>query len=380
MDRAMEIGLLEELVGLRMAKSLFLDDSVTTSPVQRYTCPDRFTKERTVLFRGLPVIAAHRSELAAPNDFLTREIAGLPVLMTRDAVGDVRAFLNVCRHRGTRLVNDETGCLKRFTCPYHAWTWNNRGDLQGIPHGTQGFPNLEKETLGLKRLGCTEAYGWIWVQADTDQAPDIDVYLGELAADMAWLNAADLKIAHCSEWVRTVNWKILIEGGIEAYHFRIAHRDTIGRFFQDNLSSYQVFGCHLRSILPRMSLDAMMQRPRESWRLRRDANLVYSIFPTSQLLVQEDHIVWVHETPRAADQTRIRLLTLVPVSNRKTADHWSKNHDITVRTLSEDFDIAESIQSGLPSGANDVLRFGRFEGALHQFNGIVERHLDQAQT
>jgi len=382
MDRATEITLLEELAGLRKAKSFYLDDAVTASPVQRYACPENFAKEQQTIFRGVPVIGAHRSELAGPNDFLTRELAGLPVLLTRDSNGEVHAFLNVCRHRGTRLVDDNAGCQKRFTCPYHAWTWDNRGDLKGIPHGAQGFPDLEKETLGLKRLGCTEAYGWIWVQANTDKTPDIDSHLGGLAADMAWLDAAGLKIAHCNEWVRPVNWKILIEGGIEAYHFRIAHRNTIGPFFQDNLSSYQVFGSHLRSVLPRVSLDEMMEKPKEDWSLRRDTNLVYSIFPTSQFLVQEDHIVWIHEMPMAADQTYVRLLTLVPEdfdrSDAEAAEHWWKNHDITVRTLSEDFDIGESIQSGLLSGANDELRFGRFEGALHQFNEIVDRHVATA--
>ena len=261
MDRSTEIELLEELAGLREAGSFHLDDAVATSPVPRYTCPERFSRERRVLFRALPVVAAHRSELAEPDSFLTRDLVGLPLLLTRDGAGAVHAFLNVCRHRGTRLVDAASGCRRRFVCPYHAWTWDNRGTLRGIPHGAAAFPGLDRGTLGLKRLGCAEAYGWIWVVADTGAAPDIDGFLGGLAADFAWLDAGNLKIVHSEAGERAANWKILVEGGLESYHFRIAHKDTIGRYFQDSLSSYRVFGRHIRSILPRARLDAMMAEP-----------------------------------------------------------------------------------------------------------------------
>ena len=386
MDRATEIELLEELAGLRRARSFYLDDEVATSPVSRYTCPDRFAQERQKLFRSMPVIVARSSELAGPDAFLTRDYAGLPLLLTRDGGGAVHAFLNVCRHRGTRLVDDAGGCRRRFTCPYHAWTYDNRGALKGIPHGGAGFPGIDKAGLGLKRLGCAEAHGWIWVAADTDAAPDIDEFLGGLAGDFAWFGAGGLRIVHEDVSERAANWKILFEGGLESYHFRIAHKDTIGPFFQDNLSSYRVFGRHIRSILPRARLEAMAAQPKESWSLRRAANLVYSIFPSAQLLVQEDHIVWIQGLPLAPDRTLVRLATLVPAdfdptdpeADPGTARHWRKNHDITVRTLAEDFAIGESIQSGLASGANTELRFGRFEGALDRFNRIVESELDGA--
>ena len=379
MDRSTEIELLEELAGLREAREFYLDDAVATSPVARYTCPERFARERQKVFRALPAVVAHSSELARPDRFLTRDFAGLPLLLTRDDTGAVHAFLNVCRHRGTRLVDAAGGRRRRFVCPYHAWTWDNRGALLRIPHGDAGFPGIDRIALGLKRLGCTEAHGWIWVVTDTDDAPDIDDFLGGMAADFAWLDAASLKIVHEEAGERAANWKILVEGGLEAYHFRIAHKDTVGPYFHDNLSTYRVFGRHVRSILPRTRLGAMMERPRERWSLRRETNLVYTVFPSAQLLVQEDHIVWVQALPLAPDRSLVRIATLAPAdsdpADASAALHWRKNHDITVRTLAEDFALGESIQSGLASGANDELRFGRFEGALDRFNRFVEREI-----
>ncbi|MDE0384622.1 MAG: Rieske 2Fe-2S domain-containing protein [Defluviicoccus sp.] len=375
MDRATEIELLEELAGLRRARGFWLDDEVATSPVARYTSPERFARERGRLFRALPAIVAHASELAGPDAFLTRELAGLPLLLTRDAGGAAHAFLNVCRHRGTRLVDAANGCARRFVCPYHGWTFDNRGALDAVTHEAAGFPGIDKQGLGLKRLGCAERHGWIWVAAAGATAPDIDGFLDGLAADFAWLDAGALRIVHQDTQERAANWKILVEGGIESYHFRIAHKDSIGPHFQDNLSSYRVYGRHIRSVLPRARLDAMIERPRESWSLRRAANLVYTVFPSAQLLVQEDHVVWIQTLPLAPDRTRLRIATLAPAASEDTT-HWRRNHAITVETLAEDFAIGESIQGGLDSGANAELRFGRFEGALDRFNRIVESELD----
>ncbi len=380
MDRNTEIELLEELAELHETRNFYLDETIATVAVTRYTSEKRFERERKTLFHALPVIAAHCSELSGKDSFLTRDFAGLPLLLTRDSDNAVHAFFNVCRHRGTQLTDEKRGHRQRFTCPYHAWTYDNRGALRGIPHGAAGFPDLDRTSFGLKRLGCREAHGWIWVIPASDSAPDTEGFLEHLVEDFTWLDSGNLKVVHQDVTLLAANWKLLYEGALEAYHFRIAHKDTIGPYFQDNLSSYKVFGRHIRSVLPRVRLDAEINLPKEQWRLRRAANLVYSLFPSAQLLVQEDHIVWIQLSPIAPDQTRIRLSTLAPadsdVGDPATARHWRKNHDITLRTLKEDFRIGESIQNGLRSGANTKVHFGRFEGALARFNGFVDAALE----
>ena len=110
-----EIELLEELAGLRAMRSFHLDDSVATSPVTRYTCPKRFARERQALFRTLPALAAHSSELTGRDAFLTRDLAGLPLLLTRDGDGAVHAFLNSLS--ASRLPADRRG--QRLPVPVH---------------------------------------------------------------------------------------------------------------------------------------------------------------------------------------------------------------------------------------------------------------------
>ena len=380
MDHATEVALIDELKGLHAEKSLFLDESVARNPAHQYYDAEIFQAEHERIFRSLPQALAHASELPNAGSFLRRQLAGLPVLLTRDADHQVHAFLNVCRHRGTQLVSDQQGCKHRFTCPYHAWTWDNRGELLRIPHEEQGFPGVDRKTLGLKRLGCVERHGMIWVSPSDEAAPDLDAHLAGMGGDFDWVGLEAAQVVHAEEQTREVNWKILIEGGIEAYHFRVAHSKTIAPYFHDNLSSYMTFGLHLRSVLAKRTLTELDDVPREQWRIRDHAQVLYTLFPSSAFLVQSDHVFWLQLEPLSPSSTLIRMTTLAPKDRLESdADrrHWEKNHQISVTTLSEDFDIGELIQKGLASGANDTLLFGRFEGALAAFNANVRQALKQ---
>jgi len=374
MERETEIGLIEELLGLREAKSHYLDDEIEFNSVDQYQSEAIFQRERDHMFARLPAVAAHVSELPNAGDFVKREIAGRSILVTRDAHGEVRAFLNICRHRGTQLVDDESGCKHRFTCPYHAWSYANTGELVSVPHMDTGFPDLDKAQYSLKSLQCEERFGFIWVIATPDVSFDFDAYYAPIAAEAEGLDLANMAIAHEEKKIHNSNWKILVEGGIESYHFKVAHRKTIGPYFEDNLSSYQMLGDHMRSVLMRSSMHVLRDQPTDQWRLRDHANIIYTFFPTTQLLVQKDHVVWINSRPVSADQTELRLATLAPKSRLGEEAYWEKNHQITSTTLNEDFVIGESIQNGFASGANDVITFGRFEGALPEFNRTIKRH------
>ena len=374
MERETEIGLIEELLGLREAKSHYLDDEIEFNSVDQYQSEVIFQRERDHMFARLPAVAAHVSELPNAGDFVKREIAGRSILVTRDAQGEVRAFLNICRHRGTQLVDDESGCKHRFTCPYHAWSYANTGELVSVPHMDTGFPDLDKAQYSLKSLQCEERFGFIWVIATPDVSFDFDAYYAPIAAEAEGLDLASMAIAHEEKKIHNSNWKILVEGGIESYHFKVAHRKTIGPYFEDNLSSYQMLGDHMRSVLMRSSMHVLRDQPTDQWRLRDHANIIYTFFPTTQLLVQKDHVVWINSRPVSAGQTELRLATLAPKSRLGEEAYWEKNHQITSTTLNEDFVIGESIQNGFASGANDVITFGRFEGALPEFNRTIKRH------
>ncbi len=372
MDRETELELIDEMLALKRDDSFFLDADMGGAAVANYLSTDQFEQEQRQIFAKLPLVAAHQSELAAPGDFITRDLASRSVLLTRHEDGTVRAFLNICRHRGTQLVDDTAGCKRRFSCPYHGWTYDNAGQLIAAPHFDAGFSGLAKDQLGLTPLPCAEKFGLIWVGG---AAPDIEAFLGTLGSEIAALKMDDMAVVASDRQIYQANWKILLEGGIEAYHFKTAHRDTIAPYFEDNLSTYRVFGPHMRSVLMRNSMVELRDQDRASWRLRDHAQLLYTLFPTTTLLVQKDHIVLVQSEPLTVASSRVSLITLAPVVESENAVYWQRNHAITRATLAEDFAIGESIQAGLASGANDRLIFGRFEGALTKFHQILADYL-----
>ena len=374
MDRALELHLIEELLGLREAKIHFLDQAIEFNSVHHYQSEIIFNEERESIFARLPAVAAHVCEIRNPGDFVKRDVAGRSIIVTRDAEGKARAFLNVCRHRGTHLVCEESGCKHRFTCPYHAWTYANSGELVSAPHLESGFPELDMKKYSLKALQCDERFGFIWVVVTSGVTVDFEQYFAPIADEAEALKLADMAIAREEKKIHKSNWKILVEGGLESYHFKVAHRKTIGPYFEDNLSSYQMLGDHMRSVLMRSSMHTLNDLPPSQWRLRDHANIIYTFFPTTQLLVQQDHIVWINSRPVSATETELRLVTLAPISRLEDDEYWEKNHRITSNTLNEDFVIGESIQAGLSTGANEYMTFGRFEGALPEFNRVVKRY------
>ncbi|MEM6582120.1 MAG: aromatic ring-hydroxylating dioxygenase subunit alpha [Pseudomonadota bacterium] len=377
MSTSEQIALLDELLELHEQKQQFLDEQVTRRSVDNYSDPNVFKRERDTILRQQPQMVLHASELSGPGSYIVKDVVGMPLLLVRDQAGEARAFYNVCRHRGARLVGEGEGCKRRFICPYHAWTYNTDGKLIGVPHEKSGFPDLDREQLGLTAVACAEYGGWIWVSLAPGDPMDIKTYLGELDAEFLALEGGSHVVAGSTTEEYAANWKILAEGGLEAYHFRVAHKNTIAPLFLDNLSSYQIFGDHMRSVLPRSNLPELQDKSKDDINFGSYANMLYTFFPASQFLVQEDHIVWIHSTALAPDCTRLRITTLVPKANmtEEMTSYWQKNHELTMMTLKEDFDLGEGIQEGVNTPANTHINFGRFEGALDQFNRIVERNL-----
>lgn len=379
MDRNTELELLDRCLSLYNERKTELMEEEVTSSVDRYTSSDRFALEMDQIFKTSPLIVAHSSELSENNSYIAREwLEGFPLLVTRDADGSVHAFANVCKHRGGKLAEEGKGCSRRLICPYHAWSYDLDGTLKTIPHEKTGFPSFDKENSRLKELPCVEAYGFIWVQRDEDCIPNIDAYLEGMGTDLVRFTKPDhvLFDEAIQDW--NLNWKILVEGGIESYHFKIAHRDTIAPLFNDNLSVFDEFGPHFRSVLTKSSIKKLRETNREKWDIREHANVLYSLYPLTSVLVQPDHFAVVNAIPLAAEKTRIAIQTFVPKGSdltEKAKAHWQANFDFTRDTLIEDFVIGEHIQQGISTGANESFTFGRFEAALARFHEITEAKL-----
>lgn len=379
MRRDKEIALLSEALELAQGSKSFKVGDEALIPVASYLDEDRFARERAWLRRSMNIVA-HRSQLSSPGDFITREVLGTPMILVRARDGKVRAFVNVCRHRGATVELRNSGRCRRFVCPYHAWTYDLDGSLHGVRH-EDGFPSLDVAHTSLVELRCAELGGLLFVCPDPEAppwAPDdatlqiIDELEG-LGCGRSVVFASDAKV-----W--KANWKLIVDGGLESYHFKIAHRDTIASFFTDNNSTFEFVGDHVRSVLPRTSILELSGRPQSEWDIRKHTHLLYALAPNASLLIQERHFELILSTPISIDETRVEIFTVAPDSgsngfSQKAKEFLGANHAFTKKTLAEDFEIAEQIQRGMPTRANEHFRFATFESALTEWHRRLDEKL-----
>lgn len=347
------------------------------SPVLRYADPARLAQEQR-LIRRFPQVAAAAGEMGQPGDWIARDISGVPVLLVRDETGRVNAFLNACRHRGVRLAPDGCGTGRRsFTCPYHAWTYGADGALKALPKA-YGFPDLDRSGRGLVRLAVTERAGLIWVVTDPALADrPVDPLLSGVAEDLEALGFAS-HVPHAPrDLPLACDWKLVLDGSFEAYHFKIAHRDTIAPMFADNLQVIDDFGLNRRLYLVKAGLDPADPPAPEIFVTRDWGNIFYFVFPNTLILVQPDHAQVTRVEPAAPGKCVLREVALIPAApdTEKAARHWARNVEIYRAALGEDYALAESTWSTLASGANDTLLFGGYEFAAARFHEQLETEL-----
>lgn len=377
MNRDKEIEILASTLAMVREKRRPIDGDEHLVPVSDYTDATRFERELDRVFRRDFNVVTLSSQMAEPGEFVTADVVSTPVIVVRGEDSKVRAFLNVCRHRGATVETRSEGRCKRFVCPYHAWTYNTDGSLHRVRH-PEGFPTLNVQQHGLVELACQEVAGLVFVCPTPGVTPNAmpPEFVEELEAA---LGPRPSVFASTSR-VWNANWKIIAEGGIESYHFSIAHKDTIAPYFFDTLSTWECIGRHMRTVLPKKSLAALEDLPREQWHIRDHAHVLYSLHPNAIILLQKTHFDLIVMTPLRADQTRLDVHTVgsAPQSGElspKAQAFMAKNHAFSITTLDEDFTIGEQIQRGIATSANSHFRFARFEGALTYWRQRLEAQL-----
>ena len=352
-----------------------------------YHNPQRYQAERDRLFRRLPLCLGHADQLSEPGSVVAFELCGVPVLMARHRDGEVRVFLNVCRHRGARLIAEEgTVCHKQsLVCPYHAWTYRLDGTLAGLPR-PEAFPDLRRHLLGLRRLPSTVRHGLIWAVldpaadgADGNRTLDIAGYLGDLDRDLEAISIGRHRFYRQHAVRRATNWKLIVDAFLEVYHVTRLHAGTIGSFFADSVSVGDAVGLHQRYLVARDRTAEIRALPPERWSPQVHGTLVHFIFPNSIIVYHPDYISHLGMFPSAPDETLFIHTMLTPklAADAKEEAHWTRSFELMDGGVfnGEDLAICEQIQRGLSSGANDGVILGRLEQNLCRFHGNLDAAL-----
>ena len=340
-----------------------------------YIDPDRFEAEQRSVFASLPLVLAPSALLPKAGQAFAHDGYGVPLIISRDCDGKTHVMANICRHRGTRLIeSEEAAPAKRIVCPYHAWTYGADGSLLAVPR-SDCFPGLEKSERRLLRFPAVESGGLIWF-AREDYA-DFSTSTA-LAADMDAFGLSGLHLYRRKTHSVACNWKLVIDAFLESYHVQRLHAATIAPFFADGITAADFIGPHQRAVVGRA--DYLSEIDRDDWSaLRRAVTYTYFLFPSAVLVVSPDYVNLLVVMPQSVGTCLVEdfMLILEPPATPEAEAHWQKSWDLLDggTLAAEDFRAAELCQRGLDSGLVEHVTLGTLEEGIATFHERVAQAL-----
>src|SRR5579862_5555868 len=351
----------------------------TRNDTSAYTAPDRAAREREVLFRHHPIVAGFSSQIPNPGDYLTEDLAPSPILVVRNTSGELRAFVNICRHRGARLADGCGHTAKLFSCPYHAWSYDTDGRLVAIPDD-YGFEGLDRAASSLVALPVAEKYGLIFVTPapgeNAKNTIDIDAMLSGLGEDIESYGIGAMVHQETRVVRRRMNWKLMSDTFWEAYHIKVLHAQNVAPLFVKNLAIFDAFGRNTRYIGVRKSIEKLRDLPPEKWDLIPHATILMNLFPNTICVMQSDHLETYRVFPVSTNESITEISVLTPPDDAENPK-WKKVMDLLLGVVEQDFTMGEQIQRNFESGLLREVVYGRYEPALEHFHRSIRRALGE---
>ena len=329
-----------------------------TLPREYYTSPEIFAEEATRIHGRLWNCVGRASAFANPGEYQVRTVAGESLIIVRDRGGELHAFFNICRHRGTRLCSDERGALSEtIQCPYHAWTYALDGRLIGAPH-MNDLEGFDKRDFPLHQAAIAEWEGFVFVNIADDPQPFAE-WIAPMLGRLERFGLPALSVGHRVRYEVKANWKLVFQNYSECLHCPMIHPElnavlpyTSGA---NDLTAGPFLGGYMEIRQPNesatMSGRACGRVLSESLGAddRRRA-YYYTLMPNMALSIHPDYVNFYLLTPTSVDRTIVETEWMFnpvnegdPAFNPKDAiEFW----DVTNR---QDWDICERSQLGVRS-------------------------------
>jgi phenylpropionate dioxygenase-like ring-hydroxylating dioxygenase large terminal subunit len=350
-----------------------LDDR--SLPGWLYHDADFFEAEKKAFLRRAPQVVCHESEIPQPGEWRTLEYLGESVIVIRGDDAEVRAFSNVCRHRGSRLVDGTGGCSKVLTCPYHAWSYARDGRLVGVPHRHE-YPGLQTVDLGLHSVPLENWHGFLFVTLERG-APSVAEMMSPYEDEVAPYRFEELRVlGRVTLRPRPLNWKTIADNYSDHLHIPVGH-PGLTRLFGRN---YRI---DAREQVDRMEgdlADKESANPSERAyqrylpavehlpRSHRRKWLYYKLFPNVAFDIYPDQVDFMQFLPVSATETVIREISYaLPDDRREMKAARYLNWRINRRVNAEDTELITRVQLGMQSASYEAGPLGTSELCLRSF-------------
>jgi len=386
MDVEIVLSLGRRLVELNEVKAF---DSVPYSveaDTARYVDSKRWDLEKTEIFGRLPQLVGLSADVAEPGDYWAFQFAGKPVVLVRGSDGFVRGFVNACRHRGTAFAEGRGKAAKQFVCPYHAWAYDTRGRLVGVPE-RGGFGDCNLETRNLIELPVAEEFGLIVMSPTVDVTPSVSELLGPMLPQIAPFDLGRACFVKSRSQEIPINWKLINEATIEGYHVIPLHGATLKKWMGDaglRYFTYDRFGNHSRMVAGQKPLLNMEICPANAQEVFNNMNGDNYIFPSSFLSFGGQSVAFQRAEPGAAPNKAILTITNYSWDPNTTEEARAASEAlfdvIWEISLTEDVASMATAQRAFDAGYPPTVVYGGVEPGVQDVNAAWDAALIKGES
>jgi phenylpropionate dioxygenase-like ring-hydroxylating dioxygenase large terminal subunit len=340
-----------------------------------FLCPERHEQERQQFFLNTPQVIGFAGEIAKPGSYLTAEICGVPVLVTRTENNEVKAFVNACAHKGARVAHDR-GEKSRLNCHFHGWSYGLDGELKGRPKASC-FHTVDA-SCSLKSLPVSIGSSLIVVglKHDMPQAT-VDNALSEIEGEFSGFNFNDVHHIETRRYEVNANWKLVTGLSHESYHFATVHRNSVAQMMAAN-AVFDTFGEHSRWAFAFKGLERLANEPQDNWPNYIEGAINHTLFPGTVIVKNPVDAQMIRVEPGGTPDKCIVYYTgacgdLGNLENAKAA--YEFGGDVF---KNEDLPVAEECQQGLAAAGNDFI-IGRNEPIVQFWHTLWNNKLRDNQ-
>ena len=350
-------------------------------PGWTYWDADYFKVEMERVIRPSWQIVCHDSDMPNPGDWRTLELLGESILVIRGQDGVARAFANVCRHRGSRLVDGHEGCAKRLTCPYHAWTYATDGRLIALPH-REHYRGFDAAEWGLTPVELERWRGFLFVRLESG-GPSVAAMMAPYETEIAPHRFEELgALGRITMRPRDVNWKNVADNYSDGLHIDVAHPGLTRLFGK----SYAIeAGAHV----DRMS-GALREQPSSNLSERAYQHflpagagrtwLYFKLWPNVAFDIYPDQVDFMHFVPVSPTRTMIREISYaLPDDRREMKAARYLNWRINRQVNAEDTALIRRVQQGMGSSLYRPGPLGESEVCLRSFARKLRRIIPETR-
>lgn len=342
-------------------------------------------EERHSLFRGRPLVFCLSGEVAEPGDYVAADLDGLPVVVIRGKDGTLRALVNMCTHRGSRVFTEDRGSVRGrgVSCPFHAWTFDTQGTLLSQPRSHDGFADCAAEGRSMRQLSLFERHGVVFVtptaadeKAGRDNVDAESIFGG---ADDDIRDLALEKCVHFGSATRTMplNWKLVIDTFLEAYHVFALHKDSLATRQLSSPCLFEDMGPVGLVIGVRKTIVEEQEKDPAERLFSPHATLQYIVYPNVIISHQIDHIETWRVFPGATPDEAVVTTSIYSYGNdidERTQRYLRRSIEVLMDvTDKEDFPQVIQTQRGLMAGGAKEFVFGRNEPGLIAYHDWLDR-------